>query len=119
MIRCNNCGNLGHFPKHCPNYGFYYPAPGKTREDYEEDRQRVQDLFAADIIQEHEPHEDDDHRELYAGARPSLEQRDAALTVECGHCHQPPGQRCRTQDGKECEPHKARFSAVDSRPLGK
>lgn len=118
MIRCNNCGTVGHFPKSCPNYGFYYPAPGKTRDDYLEDRQRVQDLFAADIIAEHEGHDDDEGTHLFAGARPGKERRDAALQLECPRCHQPPGERCVTTAGEFCEPHKARFDAVDSGPPG-
>lgn len=119
MIRCNNCGTLGHFPKHCPNYGFYYPAPGKTREDYEEDRQRVQDLFAADIIREHEPHEDDDYAYVFDGARLTAEEKARLMEVGCPLCQVEPGQRCVTEAGKyAADPHKARVKALDPGPPG-
>lgn len=114
MIRCNNCGGLGHKPQRCPNYGFYYPAPGKTRDDYAQDRQRVQDLFAADIIREHEVHEDDDALYVFMGARPGPARKAQALQLLCTRCHQGPGQRCVSAKGTFCEPHKARLDAVDS-----
>lgn len=118
LIRCNNCGTLGHLPRSCPNYGWYFPAPGKTREDYAEDYQRVQDLIAADIIAEHAVDEDDDHLHLFAGARPGPEKKAKALQLRCDRCGQGPGERCLSGRGTECEPHKVRFDAVDSPPPG-
>lgn len=44
----------------CPRFGPYYPEPGKSREDYVELIQEIADKFAADIIREHEGHEDRD-----------------------------------------------------------
>lgn len=118
ILRCNNCGELGHKPNHCPNYGFYYPAPGKTREDYEEDRQRVQDLFAADIIHEHEVHEDDPEHSVFRGTRPSAEHKTQALQLICPFCGQGQGQKCMTEAGEYCDPHKSRLDLVDLGPPG-
>lgn len=114
LLRCNNCGVLGHLPRACPNYGWYYPAPGKTREDYTEDRQRVQDLIAADIIQEHEPLEDDVHLYVFESARPSRELKEKAFLRTCPTCQRGPGERCQTAGGRDTELHKSRLDAVDS-----
>jgi hypothetical protein len=114
LLRCNNCGVLGHLPRACPNYGWYYPAPGKTRLDYEKDRQRVQNLIAADIISEHEVHEDDEDPIVFQGARPSASRKVQALALLCPRCKQPPGSKCRTASGEPTEIHKARLDAVDS-----
>lgn len=48
-IRCRNCG-LTHSTKSCPSYGPMYPAPGKSTADYEEERERIRDLLASDIV---------------------------------------------------------------------
>lgn len=114
LLRCNNCGILGHLPRACPNYGWYYPAPGKTREDYAEDRQRVLDLIAGDIIREHEPHEDDLDLIVFQSARPTQEQKDRARKITCPRCQRGPGEKCRTDAGKDTELHKARLDTVDS-----
>jgi hypothetical protein len=114
LLRCNNCGILGHLPRACPNYGWYYPAPGKTRLDYEKDRQRVQDLIASDIISEHEVHEDDEDPIVFQGARPSADRKTKALMLPCPRCEQPPGSKCKTAAGDYTELHKARLDAVDS-----
>ena len=53
-IRCYNCGRVGHKTQVCPSYGPYYPEPGKTSQDYGEETQRIANLFARDIITEHE-----------------------------------------------------------------
>jgi hypothetical protein len=119
LLRCNNCGTLGHLPRACPNYGWYYPAPGKSREDYVEDRQRVQDLIAADIINEHAAHEDDDGSILFKDARPGPAHKALALQVTCPGCGQGPGEKCQTGAGKPCELHKRRLDAVDSPPPGR
>lgn len=118
LLRCNNCGLLGHLPRSCPNYGWYYPAPDKTREDYAEDRQRVMDLIAGDIIREHEPDEADDQLYVFQGARPGPERKAAAMKLACPKCGQGPGNRCRTDAGKTSEPHKSRLDAVDSPGVG-
>lgn len=115
LLRCNNCGTLGHLPRKCPNYGWYYPAPGKTREDYIEDRQRVQDLIARDIIAEHDPVEDDGHLYVFQSARPSPELKAKARALTCPRCERGPGEKCQTEDGHDTELHKSRLdAAVDS-----
>ena len=54
MIRCYNCGKVGHRTQHCTEYGPYYCEPGKSSQDYGELVQRIADLFAQDIVTEHE-----------------------------------------------------------------
>ena len=56
-MRCRNCGLLGHKTQTCPRYGPWYPEPGKTKEDYAKDAERIANLVAADVIAEHEGHE--------------------------------------------------------------
>jgi hypothetical protein len=114
FLRCNNCGVLGHLPRACPNYGWYYPAPGKTRLDYIKDRQRVQDLIAGDIISEHEVHEDDLDVIVFQSARPSAALKEKARELTCPRCDQAPGEKCKTAAGDYTELHKARLDAVDS-----
>lgn len=50
--RCRNCGLL-HETKVCPSYGPMFPAPGKTREDYEHVAKQIADRVARDIVAEH------------------------------------------------------------------
>lgn len=59
MIRCYNCGVVGHKTQVCPSYGPRYPEPGKTRLDYGDLEKQIANLFAADIIREHEEGYDD------------------------------------------------------------
>lgn len=119
LLRCNNCGTLGHLPRTCPNYGWYYPAPGKSREDYEDDRQRVQDLIAGDIIAEHEPDEADLDAIVFGSARPTAQQKADALNRTCPRCEQPPGSKCKTSAGDFTELHKARLlEPIDSPGTG-
>lgn len=54
MIRCYNCGKVGHRTQQCTEYGPYYLEPGKTSQDYAKLVQHIADLFAADIITEHQ-----------------------------------------------------------------
>lgn len=56
-MRCRNCGLLGHRTQMCPSYGPWYPAPGKTKDDYEKLRIKIANLIAADVIAEHEGRE--------------------------------------------------------------
>jgi hypothetical protein len=120
LLRCNNCGELGHLPRVCPNYGWYYPAPGKTRLDYEQDRQRVQDLIAGDIIREHEPDESED----YIGSiRPQDRVKNhAELQVDCDTCSQVAGTMCVTAGGGRSDRFHAsrtiKATALDSPGTG-
>lgn len=111
LLRCNNCGTLGHLPRSCPNYGWYFPAPGKVREDYAEDRQRVLDLIAADIIREHEPDETEDHS---GSTRPQDRMKDyLELKVECMTCTAPVGAMCTTAGGERSDRfHSVRIQAA-------
>ncbi len=111
LLRCNNCGTLGHLPRSCPNYGWYFPAPGKSREDYAEDRQRVQDLIAGDIIREHEPDEAEDH---IGSVRPQDRMKDyLELKVECTTCKAVAGTMCTTAGGERSDRfHSARVQAA-------
>lgn len=109
---------LGHLPRSCPNYGWYFPAPGKSREDYAEDRQRVQDLIAGDIIAEHTVDEADDEVIVFQGARPTAQQKAEALQRKCPRCHEEAGNRCKTSAGDFTEVHKARLDAIDSPGTG-
>ena len=76
MIRCYNCGEVGHRTQHCTQYGPYYMEPGKTAQDYSELVQRIADLFAQDIITEHEA----GHR----GSTPESGEEDAGHTADPG-----------------------------------
>lgn len=109
---------LGHLPRACPNYGWYFPAPGKTREDYVEDRQRVQDLIARDIITEHDVEESDDDVVTFQGARPSALSKADALLRRCKRCHQEAGHRCKTAAGEYTSVHKIRLEPLDSPGTG-
>ena len=51
--RCYNCGLPGHQTQACPRHGPRYPAPGKTAADYVEQAERVRNLIAQDIVNEH------------------------------------------------------------------
>jgi hypothetical protein len=48
----------------CPRYGPWYPEPGKTKEDYEKEANRIAQLVAADVIAEHEGRELQDSYKL-------------------------------------------------------
>ncbi len=54
MSRCRNCGELDHLTQDCEDYGPWFPAPDKVREDYAEQEERISHLVAADILHEHE-----------------------------------------------------------------
>jgi len=116
MIRCYNCGLEGHKTQVCPSYGPHYPEPGKTREDYKELSQRIANRFAADIIQEHEVHEDGiipKKPPKYANVRPGTSDRERILrSFVCGFCGAEPGAKCTSVNGKS---HKNRWhQAIES-----
>jgi hypothetical protein len=54
MHRCRNCGTVDHLTQECPEYGPWFPEPGKTKDDYRELEERISQLVAVDIIHEHE-----------------------------------------------------------------
>jgi hypothetical protein len=100
MIRCYNCGGVGHKTQHCPSFGPKYPEPGKTGQDYGELSQKIANLFAADIIREHEGHDDDsdidlDSRVSTRGGLKSSEIEEIVRTYPCTHCKAEPGRACR------------------------
>lgn len=112
MTRCYNCG-LSHLTQNCPSYGPKYPAPGKTSQDYGKEAQRIANLFARDIIREHEAGHVDEG-EVLAPASPSVRPK---LVSEyeanqrqffCGHCGAVPSSPCRTTAGKACSAHSHR-----------
>lgn len=69
--RCYNCGIPGHQTQVCPHYGPRFPGPGMTVADYEETAQKIRNLLAADIINEHnsDHSEDEDLENLQARRR--------------------------------------------------
>src|SRR5678815_4340363 len=71
MIRCYNCGLIGHKTQFCPHYGPRYPEPGKTSQDYGDEAQHIANLFAADIIREHEGLDLDDGEEVGLRRQPA------------------------------------------------
>lgn len=60
MSRCRNCGETDHETQFCTVDGPWFPAADRTKESYEEERQRISKLLAADILAEHESlHQED------------------------------------------------------------
>jgi hypothetical protein len=53
-MRCRNCGSQKHQTQHCDKYGPWYPAPGKTKDDYKEIADWISTLVAGDVLAEHE-----------------------------------------------------------------
>jgi hypothetical protein len=105
-IRCYNCGGIGHLTQHCARYGPRYPEPGKSSQDYGEDAQRIANLFAEDIIREHEGYDGDadvDASWVQRGMKFS-EAEEIMRKYMCTFCKAVPGERCR--GGKS---HKNRF----------
>lgn len=54
MIRCRNCGDARHRTQDCKVYGPWFPAPGKTKDDYWDEHDRIARLVAVDVLHEHE-----------------------------------------------------------------
>jgi len=114
MIRCYNCGLIGHKTQFCPSYGPRYPEPGKTSQDYGDEAQRIANLFAADIIREHEGLDLDDGEEVGLRRQPAkpaprnwrISDRELAMrTFTCEFCQAPPSQRCENST----KSHRSRF----------
>ena len=53
-MRCRNCGSQKHQTQNCDKYGPWYPAPGKTKDDYKEIADWISGLVASDVLNEHE-----------------------------------------------------------------
>lgn len=53
-MRCRNCGSLGHRTQSCLENGPWFPEPGKSKEDYAAEAERIANLVAADVMAEHE-----------------------------------------------------------------
>jgi hypothetical protein len=58
MSRCRNCGDARHVTQQCKVYGPWYPEPGKTKDDYTEEEERISRLVAVDILHEHQGHDE-------------------------------------------------------------
>ena len=53
-MRCRNCGSQKHQTQHCDKFGPWFPAPGKTKEDYQDIADWIGTLVAGDVLAEHE-----------------------------------------------------------------
>lgn len=116
-LRCYNCGNLGHKTQFCPRFGPRYPEPGKTSQDYGDEAQRIANLFAADIVAEHEDHGEGDpvlsrKRRVSSGAPPSeLELR--YRQFPCEYCGAKVGDACTAKStGQPVGSHSPRAKAL-------
>jgi hypothetical protein len=110
--RCRNC-NLLHRTDRCPSYGPMFPAPGKTKADYQDLYERIQNQLAADILAEHygHPESHDDDLSLMVGARSTKEKELKYRTVPCTTCDAPIGESCTSRKGGYCNSHAARVRA--------
>jgi predicted RNA-binding Zn-ribbon protein involved in translation (DUF1610 family) len=114
IVRCYNCGLQGHKTQHCPKFGPRYPAPGKTRQDYVDEDDRIMGLFAADILAEHtEVDEDEEADRSRLGALKLGNREEAARQFACTTCGAAVGQRCQTNTGKPTSCHKDRYRRVE------
>jgi predicted RNA-binding Zn-ribbon protein involved in translation (DUF1610 family) len=123
VLRCHNCGLEGHRTQHCAKYGPRYPAPGKTSQDYSDEAQRIANLFAADIIREHEGHSHDgyefvdDASSLMETRQQPKQRKRAEVEVlarkhTCPMCGSEPELTCRTRDGLRTQAHRARRDLI-------
>ena len=114
MNRCLNCGGLGHGERVCPRYGPHYPEPGKTAEDYADERVRIMNLVAEDIVKEHDgPSEDDDTPFVVNPiGRGHISQRELEYrTIPCSWCDAEAGVGCKSGNGGTTRVHKMRVDA--------
>ena len=114
--RCRNCG-LKHMTQTCPSYGPWFPAPGKTSQDYGDEAQRIANLVAADIIAEHEGRDDDDEIVRVSGKNnPHISDEERRYrTVECLKCNAKVGEACLSVNGREVRTHVYRRKQVEAK----
>ena len=110
QLRCYNCGLPGHKTQICPRYGPRYPEPGKTVTDYAEENQRILNLFAADIVEEHDEG-DMLTRPRRIGPRTPGDKEAHLRQFYCTYCGAQPGRRCQTKAGQAGAAHLARANA--------
>ena len=110
--RCRNCGLL-HKTYACPSYGPMFPEPGKSREDYAELNEKIQNQIAADVLAEHYGH-DDDGDVLGKIMMPRAVQEAEAIRRQhiCDTCGAQPGNACVTSRGITSKSHKSRYDKV-------
>ena len=54
MSRCRNCGDARHLTQECLVHGPWFPEPGKSKDDYADEVERISRLVAVDVLHEHE-----------------------------------------------------------------
>jgi len=109
--RCRNCGLL-HKTHTCPSYGPMFPAPGKSREDYAKENERIQNLIAADVMREHYGGDDDDILSKILSPRAVQEAEAIRRQHVCDTCGAQPGNPCVTSRGLTSKSHKSRYDKV-------
>lgn len=108
--RCRNCGLL-HKTYACPSFGPMFPAPGRSRESYEEENTRIQNLIAADVMREHYGHDGDDEIVVALNPRQLQEAETARRSHVCDTCGAQPGRPCLSRKGEPSKAHKSRYDA--------
>jgi hypothetical protein len=104
--RCRNCGLL-HKTYNCPSYGPMFPAPGKSREDYAELNEKIQNQIAKDVLAEHYGHDDLD--DLVLSPRAVKEEEAQRRSFTCDTCGAQPGKPCVSKKGEFSKCHKSRY----------
>lgn len=107
--RCRNCGLL-HKTYACPSFGPMFPAPGRSRESYEEENTRIQNLIAADVLAEHYGHDDDEIARIL-NPRQVQEAEAERRSYACETCGAEVGKPCRSRKGEPSKAHKFRYDA--------
>jgi hypothetical protein len=86
-----------------------FPAPGKTREDYEEEYVRIQNLIAADVMAEHYGHDGEDDLSEVLSPGQVQEAEVIRRTHPCDTCDAKPGDPCVTKKGTVTKSHNSRY----------
>lgn len=116
MERCYNCGLPGHLTQYCPSYGPRFPAPGKSSQDYGDETQRISNLIAGDIVQQHEErHQDDEQPGPGWGSKSRASEKEMdRRSHRCPTCGASVGERCISKVGKPINNvHVARSRLVE------